>query len=587
MKILTAYLHNWRSITDMEIKFDRMMVFIGQNNHGKSNILMGILFFFGEVSCEELDFRNGCDELYVELVFDELDQADKRTFKKYVSSDGTIRVRRSAIKAEGKCECDYHGYVEVPQEDWLKEDNVSNYTNRADAEATPLSEYIPASGRLTKAILTDAQGRYVNDHRDQLTFSYERETTNFLGTKNVAKGIWGDVFFIPAVKKATDEFATKSNTVFNQPYSRVLHAMSANSREFQNAKVQLDTLVRRLNKHTEEGEINPDRPEELTEFESLLSAELSDWDAKIDVEATPPDVDSMLKVGTNVWVDDGIRTDIGRKGQGLQRALILCLVRALAKLSEQDEAGEELARQASNSTFFVLEEPELFLHPQAQRAIFESLQRLSGTSQVIMSTHSSSFLSLDWYRSICRVLKRSPNSPTEVSQCTTELFQDADARKKFNMAHWINPDRSELFFAKKVILVEGKTDKTLIPLLAKKLDFYKHEYTLVDCGSKSTMPQYIDLLNYFSIPYTAVYDLDHQVNKSPDGIEAADTASQRIQAKISTYLGESVVFENDLEEELGIAAGNRSKPYAAVQHVSQEGFAIPPVLRGKIETIYI
>jgi len=101
------------------------------------------------------------------------------------------------------------------------------------------------------------------------------------------------------------------------------------------------------------------------------------------------------------------------------------------------------------------------------------------------------------------------------------------------------------------------------------------------------MPQYIDLLNYFSIPYTAVYDLDHQVNKSPDGIEAADTASQRIQAKISTYLGESVVFENDLEEELGIAAGNRSKPYAAVQHVSQEGFAIPPVLRGKIETIYI
>jgi len=36
MKITTARIHNWRSIKDVKIVFERMVVFIGQNNHGKS-----------------------------------------------------------------------------------------------------------------------------------------------------------------------------------------------------------------------------------------------------------------------------------------------------------------------------------------------------------------------------------------------------------------------------------------------------------------------------------------------------------------------------------------------------------------------
>ena len=47
---------------------------------------------------------------------------------------------------------------------------------------------------------------------------------------------------------------------------------------------------------------------------------------------------------------------------------------------------------------------------------------------------------------------------------------------------WINQDRAELFFAKKVILLEGATEKTVIPYIAKKLGIFKYEYTLIDCG---------------------------------------------------------------------------------------------------------
>ncbi len=560
------------------------MVFIGQNNHGKTNILTALLFFFGELNCDDLDFRKGTDESYVEIVFDDLDDADKITFKKYVSANATIAVRREANKANGTCE--YHGYVQEPTEEWLKGDNATNYTKRSDAEKTPLKDYLPDSGRLSKDAIVEAQAKYIDDHRDELEFLTTLETSHFLGTKNVAKGIWGDIFFIPAVKKASDELSTKSTTVFNLLYSRVLNAMSENSEEFKNAKQSMESLVRRLNKHTEDGGLNKERPEELTQFEALLGGELADWDTKVDVEVTPPDVDGILRVGTKVWIDDGTRTDVTRKGQGLQRALIFALVKALAKLSMRDTAGEEVTRKASRSTYFIMEEPELFLHPQAQRALFASLQELSKSAQVIMCTHSAAFLSLDWYKSICRVERKTSDAPTCINQCTVDLFAAADDKKQFNIIYWINPDRSELFFAKKVILLEGPTDKTVLPRLANRLGVYRHDFTLIDCGSKDAMPQYINLLNYFNIPYVAVYDKDHQAVKDQQAMDSADSSSEKIEHIISTHLGESVVFVNDIEEELGLAAGNKNKPYVALQHIEADGFTIPEELEKKIQTVF-
>lgn len=235
-----------------------------------------------------------------------------------------------------------------------------------------------------------------------------------------------------------------------------------------------------------------------------------------------------------------------------------------------------------------MEEPELYLHPQAQRELFDSLVELStGENQVILCTHSSSFISLDHYRSICIVRKNTLDEGTTVFQCTEDLFPESDEKHAFNMAYWINPDRGELFFARKVILVEGPTDKTIIPLLSYDLGVFRHDYTVVDCGSKDSIPSYLHLLNKFRIPYVAVYDQDHQAGKSADAIASADIASKRIEDNLDTALSRSVVFKNDIEEELGITDPLRkNKPYLALSHVKSGQFAISDSLKDKIEAIY-
>jgi len=591
MKIRRVKIHNWRSIKDIEITFEDLMVFIGQNNHGKSNILSAILFFFGAVTCVDLDYNKGCDELFVEILFGDLDDYDKSQFAKYLTTEGTILVRKQIKKDESY---EYHGYTQIPSEDWLKEENATNYTTRATAEATPLVSYIP-TGRLTKDIIKKAQQDYIVANTGSLTFSYQLEVSNFLGLKSVAQGIFGEVFFVPAVKNAVDEFNLKGKSVFNQLLTNVINDMSTTNIAYIAVKDQVKALTQTLNKTIADGSLNTGRPEQISRLEEALELELASWNTKIDIEITPPDVDEVLRVGTNVWLDDGVATDVNRKGHGLQRSLIFALIKAWAKVSqeqrekEEAEEGEEdqTQRKASKSTYFIFEEPELYLHPQAQRELYSSLKKLSETNnQVLLSTHSSSFIDLELYKSICVIYKKNTTDGSKHLQCTSDIFTTIPDKKKFNITYWINPDRGELFFAKKVILFEGPTDKIVIPYLAKQLGCFRYDYTLIDCGSKDNIPIYIHLLNSFKLSYLVVYDKDHQTSKNASGIASADASSSAIEAKIDSAYGSSIILINDIEEEIGIVSTGGNKPHVAMEHVSDTAFTITTSFEAKIRQIF-
>lgn len=585
MKIKNIIISNWRSIKELEIEIEDMMVFIGQNNHGKSNILSSILFFFGEQKHQDLDFNHGAQELYVEVLFTDLDDDDKSTFKKYLTSTNEIRVRKTAYIGGN---FDYKGYIENPVDEFLQEQNAGSYTKRDIAESLPFHPYIPDAGRVSKQNIIDAQKEFIANN--DVGFNYELEQTNFLGLKSVAKGIFGDVYFIPAIKDASEDFTTKEASAFGKLYSSVIKSMSESNDEWRETKDKLSTLFGTLNKVDADGNNNENRPQELTSFEEELGKELEHWGAEIDVEVIPPNIDDVFRANTQVWVNDGVRTDIRRKGHGLQRTLTFALIKVvsdkLKKLRAQVVEEDAKGRTASKSTYFILEEPELYLHPQAQRALFDSLVSLSESkNQVLLCTHASALIDVEKYSSICIVKKDSDAAGTKICQYTGELF-DGDRKKDFNLAYWLNPDRSELFFAKKVVLVEGSTDKTIIPLLAKSLDIFKYEITLVDCGSKTAIPLYIKLLNRFSIPYIAVYDQDHQARKNQQALDVANRDTALVEAEIDSDLGKSVVFINDIEEELGLPDGSRSKPYVALSHTSDEGFTLPALLESKIREIY-
>lgn len=268
--------------------------------------------------------------------------------------------------------------------------------------------------------------------------------------------------------------------------------------------------------------------------------------------------------------------------KGLYRALLFELFRALAAESKKVETS------IIGNTMIFFEEPELYLHPQAEKELYDCFIALSKLGlQLYISTHSSNFISLKHYKSICII--RNSNNGSRAFQFKGRLFS-GDEVKYFNMNYWINPDRSELFFAKKVILVEGQTDKIVLGYLSKKLGIYKYDYSILECGSKSIIPQFIKLLNAFKLPYIAVYDKDNHFWRTELEIENSNIKNHSIQKSINYDFGNFIEFDNDIEEELYSEKRERknykNKPFNALKTVSEENYVVPVQLEQKIRKIF-
>ncbi|WP_325062654.1 ATP-dependent nuclease [Aggregatibacter actinomycetemcomitans] len=192
---------------------------------------------------------------------------------------------------------------------------------------------------------------------------------------------------------------------------------------------------------------------------------------------------------------------------------------------------------------------------------------------------------MDRYKSIYIIKKENEEFGSKVTQCEDDLF-DGNEQENWNLSYWINPDRSELFFAEKVILVEGATDKIIIPALAKQLGIFRHGYTVIDCGSKGNIPLYLKLLNKFKIKYITIYDQDHQDRKSENDKAVATKLTNKILSSIEEELGHSIMLINDIEEELGYECGKSGKPFQALQYIKSDSFKLSPSFEEKIRKIY-
>lgn len=598
MRICKIEIKNFKSIRHVEMHCGPVTALLGPNNHGKSNVLQALDFFLNPGNkVRESDFcfhrSEGDDLLWVEVTFCELSPDEEKKFARYLFK-GQVRIRKTALLEQrprgNKVQIAYYGWLSEPQEAWLKAGYAAEVKK---ATLHPeLAPYLPKV-RFSKAAVAEAQQAYIDAHRDEIQYSFALEGGPFLGSRTVPAGIFPDAFMIPAVRDLTDETKTKATSLFGRLLNRTIGEMAEADAAFQSLRDGLIELVRRLNR-AEDG--NDERPTQLRSLETRLEGELSDWDVKLDIRISPPEIEKVFELGTSLHVYDGVATPAEEKGHGLQRALIFALTRAWAgALRRQAEANAT----ASSSVTLLVEEPELYLHPHAQRLLNRNLRAIAKAEhhQVILCTHSPQFVDITRERDIVMIHKPSPQQGTCVRQSNVDLFtgdDNASRKQRFNLGHWINPERAELFFARRVIFVEGATERVLLPYLAERLDIYDTEVSIIDCGSKFSLPIYMELAGAFGLDHMVIHDED----PVPEGLEG-----NRLRQALRTFeLNDEILalaeqtgsivrrISPDFEGATGIskAKGHRmNKPLAALDHF--HGLAledIPPTLREIIEEVY-
>jgi energy-coupling factor transporter ATP-binding protein EcfA2 len=580
-------IHNYRSISELCFDCRKNLVLLGENNSGKSNILSAVEFALSSSSKPAKDdifaFAPESDQIvWVELTFTELTEQEKTTFQRYVRADGSVCFRKTAtFEDPDRPVIQYNGYVQEPLEEWLRSGNISRLANRTAIAATPLADLVPATGRITQAQVGEAQVAYIQQHAAELSFEERLEDSPLLGQRNVAAGVLPDFYLVPAVRDLDDEAKVKSTTVFGKLLSRAIEDMAAWDQRFIQLRNSLGELVASLNA----AEGNANRPQQLIDLEGNLQQELSDWGVKVSIEVTPPDIGKIFELGTDLNLDDGHNSLAQRKGHGMQRAVLFGLIKAWARTLRQNTEEEgRTGRTASESMIFAFEEPELFLHPQAQRSLALALRVLSKdpNRQVMLCSHSSHFVDLDNYKDIVLASKSNAQAGTCVRQCTGDLFggdDDGDRKRRFHMAHWVNPDRGEMFFARKVVFVEGETEKVLLPFLAKQLGCFDPMVSVIDCGSKHNLPLYVTIAEAFQLHYQVVHDEDPLPAKIPD-----DWSADKIRAKRETFAlnrtiddaigfrGMATVCKPDCEGLCGVSRAQgkkKGKALAALDHFAE------------------
>jgi putative ATP-dependent endonuclease of the OLD family len=591
MKLRHLKIHNYRSVRELELDVPDMLVFLGPNNHGKSNILSALEFGLSpSAKPTRGDFFAFCPEgdttLWVETIFGDLTEQELTTFQKYVRSDRTVRIRKAAkIEEQNGAAISYNGYVQEPQQWWLKSSAAERLSSREliEAEAKQVPELTPlleGKGKISKQRVREFQEQYIQTRRAELAFIEALEDGPLLGTKNVAGGILPEFYLVPAVRDLSDEAKVKGTTVFGRLLQRAVRDMAERDPRFVELRDQLRTLVGELNVRPEGTGVSASA---LGRIESSLASELSSWNVKVSIEVTPPEIEKIFELGTELHLDDGLKTLAERKGHGLQRAVLFALLRAWGKVLRTSKGTEGTTpRQASESAYFAIEEPEMFLHPHAQRQLLGSLREIAAASdhQVFICTHSTYFIDMEQYRQIAVVTKPRAETGTQIRQSNQDLFEGQDAaerRRRFHMAYWVNPDRGELFFARKVVLTEGETEKVLFPFLARKLGCFDANVSVIDCGSKFNIPLYVAILNAFRIPYLVVHDEDPLPNPiPPDWSEDKRRKKQQlfevnqtIVASVDTQLGHVEMLSPDFEGVGGIShtqADKKGKAIAALDH---------------------
>ena len=190
--------------------------------------------------------------------------------------------------------------------------------------------------------------------------------------------------------------------------------------------------------------------------------------------------------------------DSDEVGAGMQNLLLISIFQTYAELM-------------GGKVIFGIEEPEIYLYPQAQRSLYKNFVKLSQKTQIFYTTHNPNFVDALRPEDII-LLRKSSDSGTHALEKSPAFNQKNAEKLKYKIFTHFNPERNEIFFAKKVILVEGESDKILISTLCEKhwnLNLDELGVSIIDCGGKAAVSYFVGVCTLIGLEdYFAVWDKD-------------------------------------------------------------------------------
>lgn len=571
MKLHKIVIKGYKRHKETELIFSDASFLIGENNVGKTSALEAVeLLLSDSKKVDESLFyldENGerADSIVLDAEFRDIGEEAKRWrgfkgrlfpyqegtdtkfsffYRKTFSKTGSRKVEAKSLEKKLKPEFDKFNTIEQFIEsgfDCSKLDSAYNDFKKV----------------LNKKELNE----FFETHESYFDFYNYSENETWVENPG---GIAGNVLtklpkilYIPAYDRREDLGENKG--ALQSILSELFTEVRESSTNYKEAQKYLDLLSEEM-----------DAENNQTSFGKMMSELNKTMDnvfSGISMKATTvlSDPDKTIKPTFNITMLSNIETSVEHQGTGVIRSAVFALLKY--------KAERDLRKIESDRNLVIcFEEPEIYLHPNAANQMRDTIYDLacSGSNQIICTTHSPYMIDLS--RKAGQVLNYLSINLGEISLIKNIAFNHEQAFKELQtedksyvkMLLKMDDYLSRVFFAKKVLIIEGDTEELVLreTILAAPEDLRKKikcDWQIVRARGK---PVIISVIKYMKsmgiIPYV-MHDRDA-------GTPGATKYNVPIREALD-YDSQLFVLEECIEDVLGYTAPSSEKPYSAFKYI--------------------
>ncbi|WP_226065448.1 ATP-dependent nuclease [Kaistella polysaccharea] len=461
MYISKVSLVNYRNFANAYFNFNKgINTIIGENGSGKTNVFKAIRLLLEDASLQfaykltEGDFNRILDKgkwkghwIIISIEFNELndeeaiqslfihgtgiaeaDYVKKATYNLFFRPKADIRQKLSEL-AEG----DKVGLQKILDDINILDNYETFFTGKSTADFNNPEVYKELVGDFENVIFPSAidASKFGSKIPHQLSIAKEVSFT-----------------FIQALRDVVSDF-------HNNRTNPLITLLKNKSGEIKDTDYQpISDLVTQLNNSIEAlPDVQTIREDIKTTIQDAVGLTYSP--SSLSIKSSVPDEAEKLLQSLKLFIGEpGEEYEGGIHELSLGGANLIFLTLKLLEFKYRKSKD-------TFANFLIIEEPEAHIHNHIQKTLFDNLDY--GDTQIIYSTHSTQISEVSNVENI-NILAKKLNY-AEVYQPSTGL-----AAENINQVErYLDAVRTNLLFAKGVILVEGDAEEILIPIMVKKV----------------------------------------------------------------------------------------------------------------------
>ncbi|QKF67915.1 putative ATP-dependent endonuclease [Arcobacter venerupis] len=444
MKIESIKIKNFRLLKDsvLEMK-DGLSLLIGRNNSGKTSLLVLFEKFYNNENftyddfsislrqqIDNIDIYTNILELTIQMILE----------IKYDESDNLEHLSEFILDLDPASNT-----VKILFEVTIKKEKI-----------LPILESLDSQDKKTRYLKKNLQ-----NHLKTTIYSFENdddllEVNRYKLIKKDLKQIKNIINFqiIHAKRNVSSSDDNKGKKILSSMTTKYFNQKNLNNPNFSNINDQMITM---------DGLLDIEYTEKFKDFLKLGKDFLN-----IDTLKVVSDLESNEVINNSskvIYGESSNHLPEHLNGLGFMNILYLLLDIEMKKESFKEE------KKAINLLF--IEEPEAHTHPQMQykfidkiKEVFKSIENL----QTVITTHSAQIVSKCDFKDIRYLLNIHENIKIKNFHSELkELYGTEEEEFQF-VEQYLTLQASELFFANKIIFIEGTTEKMLLPYFINKFD---------------------------------------------------------------------------------------------------------------------